>query len=104
MAESEQPFGDEFRARTYSGSFAKLFLNYDSDHGNFWNDNRNFWGNTRFCSQPDHSSGLAGRNVSPISQASTARAHSRPSQIAHTTSDWPRRVSPAANTPGTLEA
>ncbi len=26
------------------------------------------------------------------------RAHCRPSRIAHTTSDWPRRMSPAANT------
>ena len=29
---------------------------------------------------------------------STARAHPRPSAIAHTTSDCPRRISPAANT------
>jgi Endoribonuclease L-PSP len=50
-----------------------------------------------------YNSGLACRKLSPISQASTARAHSRPSQIAHTTSDCPRRVSPAANTPGTLD-
>ena len=27
------------------------------------------------------------------------RAHWRPSLIAHTISDWPRRASPAANTP-----
>ena len=33
---------------------------------------------------------------------STPRAHSRPSQIAQTTSDWPRRMSPQAKTPGTL--
>jgi bifunctional non-homologous end joining protein LigD len=30
------------------------------------------------------------------------RAASRPSQIAHTTSDCPRRASPHANTPGTV--
>jgi len=54
--------------------------------------------------QADHqSSGLEGRNVSPIRYASTARAASRPSHIAHTTSDCPRRVSPAAKTPGTLD-
>ena len=34
----------------------------------------------------------------PIRNSSTARAHWRPSRIAHTTSDWPRRMSPAANT------
>ena len=33
-----------------------------------------------------------------------SRAHCRPSRIAHTTSDWPRRMSPAANTLGTLVA
>src|SRR5437867_3286257 len=49
-----------------------------------------------------YSSGLAGRNVSPMRYASTPRAHSRPSQIAHTTSDCPRRASPHANTPGTV--
>ena len=32
-------------------------------------------------------------------KASTARAASRPSQIAHTTSDCPRRASPQAKTP-----
>ena len=47
-------------------------------------------------------SGLAGRNVSPMRYASTPRAASRPSQIAHTTSDCPRRASPHANTPGTV--
>jgi len=49
-----------------------------------------------------YTSGLAGRNVSPIRYASTPRAASRPSQIAHTTSDCPRRASPHANTPGTV--
>ena len=37
----------------------------------------------------------------PIRNSSTARAHCRPSRIAHTTSDCPRRMSPAANTFGT---
>ncbi len=35
------------------------------------------------------------------SQRSTARAHWRPSLIAQTISDWPRRASPAAKTPST---
>ena len=39
-----------------------------------------------------------------LNQASTAVAQRRPSSIAHTISDWPRRASPAANTPGTLVA
>ena len=33
--------------------------------------------------------------------SSIARAHCRPSRIAQTISDWPRRVSPAAKTLGT---
>ena len=37
------------------------------------------------------------------SKASTAVAQRRPSSIAHTISDWPRRASPAAKTPGTLD-
>jgi len=45
-----------------------------------------------------------GRLLLPIRKASTSRAHWRPSRIAHTTSDWPRRMSPAANTLGTLVA
>jgi hypothetical protein len=36
--------------------------------------------------------------------SSTARAHCRPSRIAHTTSDCPRRTSPAANTFATYVA
>ena len=36
---------------------------------------------------------------SPISHLSTPRAAFRPSAIAHTTSDWPRGISPAAKTP-----
>ena len=36
----------------------------------------------------------------PIRNSSTARAHWRPSRIAQTTSDWPRRMSPAAKTFG----
>ena len=35
-----------------------------------------------------------GRRVAPIRYSSTARAHCRPSRIAQTTSDWPRRMSP----------
>ena len=38
----------------------------------------------------------------PIRNSSTARAHWRPSRMAHTTSDWPRRMSPAAKTLLTL--
>src|SRR5688572_20463724 len=43
-----------------------------------------------------------GSSVAPISQRSHSRAAPRPSAMAHTTSDCPRRASPAANTPGTL--
>ncbi len=43
-----------------------------------------------------------GRWVCPISHRSIDRAASRPSWIAHTTSDWPRRMSPAAKTPSRL--
>ena len=39
-----------------------------------------------------------GSDVVPIRNLSIAWAHWRPSRIAHTTSDWPRRMSPAANT------
>ncbi|CFL17702.1 Uncharacterised protein [Burkholderia pseudomallei] len=39
-----------------------------------------------------------GNSELPIRYASTERAHWRPSRIAQTTSDWPRRMSPAANT------
>ena len=39
-----------------------------------------------------------GRAETPIRNSSTARAAWRPSRIAHTTSDWPRRMSPAVNT------
>ncbi len=39
-----------------------------------------------------------GSVVSPIRYWSTPRAHWRPSRIAHTTSDWPRRASPQAKT------
>ncbi len=41
-----------------------------------------------------------GRVVAPISVSSMAAAHWRPSRIAQTTSDWPRRMSPQANTFG----
>lgn len=43
-----------------------------------------------------------GRVVLPIKLSSIERAHWRPSRIAQTTSDWPRRMSPAANSRGTL--
>lgn len=39
-----------------------------------------------------------GKTEVPIKYSSTDRAHCRPSRIAHTTSDCPRRMSPAANT------
>ena len=42
-----------------------------------------------------------GSSENPMRNSSTERAHCRPSRIAHTTSDWPRRMSPAANTFGT---
>jgi hypothetical protein len=42
-----------------------------------------------------------GNSEVPMRNSSTALAHWRPSRIAHTTSDWPRRVSPAAKTFGT---
>jgi selenocysteine lyase/cysteine desulfurase len=41
-----------------------------------------------------------GNVVSPLSWRSMARAAWRPSRIAQTTSDWPFRMSPAANTFG----
>ena len=41
-----------------------------------------------------------GKPLAPIRNSSMARAHSRPSRIAQTTSDWPRRMSPAANSLG----
>src|SRR5579884_3787733 len=45
-----------------------------------------------------------GKFVRPIRYRSHSRAAPRPSLIAHTTRLWPRRMSPAANTPGTLVA
>jgi len=39
-----------------------------------------------------------GKSEQPIKNSSTARAHCRPSRIAQTTSDCPRRISPAVNT------
>ena len=39
-----------------------------------------------------------GKSEKPIKNSSAARAAWRPSRIAHTTRDWPRRMSPAANT------
>ncbi len=49
----------------------------------------------RFCCSRSQSLTAAGR-VDPISASSIARAAWRPSRIAQTTSDWPRRTSPAA--------
>ncbi len=51
-----------------------------------------------------HSKGwyYLGSSVRPISASSTARAHWRPSRMAQTTSDWPRRMSPAAKIFGWL--
>lgn len=43
-----------------------------------------------------------GSVVSPIKYLSTPFAARRPSAIAQTTNDWPRAMSPAAKTPGTL--
>ena len=40
----------------------------------------------------------ASRDGRRVRYSSTSRAHSRPSLIAQTTSDWPRRMSPAAKT------
>src|SRR4249919_1000026 len=51
-------------------------------------------------SEPGDASRHLGSVVVPIRYWSIARAHSRPSRIAHTTSDWPRRMSPAENTLG----
>lgn len=39
-----------------------------------------------------------GSVLAPIRNSSTARAHCRPSRMAQTTSDCPRRISPAAKT------
>ena len=44
----------------------------------------------------------AGNDDPPIRYASTPRAQLRPSAIAQTMSDWPRCMSPAVKTPGTL--
>jgi hypothetical protein len=52
----------------------------------------------------DHAAAQAdylGSSEEPVRNSSTERAHWRPSRIAQTTSDWPRRTSPAANTFGT---
>ena len=45
-----------------------------------------------------------GSVLDPIRKASTSRAHWRPSRMAQTTSDCPRRTSPAANTLATFVA
>src|SRR5260370_948069 len=46
----------------------------------------------------------AGSVLEPMRNASTARAAPRPSLIAQTTSDWPRRQSPAATIVGLFVA
>ena len=53
---------------------------------------------------PEHDfpSSYRGRSVAPIRCRSMARAHCLPSRMAQTTRLWPRRMSPAANTPSTL--
>jgi hypothetical protein len=48
----------------------------------------------RMRADPPH----RGSSVEPIRNLSTACAAWRPSRIAHTTSDWPRRMSPAVKT------
>jgi len=54
-------------------------------------------------SKPRHTSSIhIGRIVAPISSLSMACAAWRPSRIAQTTSDWPRRMSPATKTLPTL--
>ncbi len=45
---------------------------------------------------------LVSKRELPIKNSSTLRAHSLPSLMAHTTSDCPRRISPAVNTLGML--
>jgi len=50
----------------------------------------------------DKASTYLGRTLLPIKYSSTDFAHWRPSRIAQTTSDCPRRISPAANTLGWL--
>ena len=45
--------------------------------------------------------GATDRIAPRVEPPSTCSAHWRPSLIAHTTSDWPRRASPAAKTPST---
>lgn len=45
-----------------------------------------------------------GNDDDPVRNSSTARAHCRPSRMAQTTSDWPRRMSPAAKTLGCVVA
>jgi hypothetical protein len=50
---------------------------------------------------PDRRDADFWRQVRPTRYSSMPRAAWRPSAMAHTTSDWPRRMSPAAKTPGT---
>jgi hypothetical protein len=55
------------------------------------------------ASQANMAAPVRGRVVAPMRRLSMARAASRPSAIAQTTRDCPRRMSPAAKTPGTLD-
>src|SRR6266851_4242057 len=50
--------------------------------------------------KPGNGGSYLGRFVVPIKNSSMARAQRRPSRIAHTASDWPRRISLAENTLG----
>jgi len=50
--------------------------------------------------KPGNDGSYLGRFVVPIKNSSIARAQGRPSRIAHTASDWPRRMSPAESTSG----
>jgi hypothetical protein len=55
---------------------------------------------TAFLKSGSEPRAYLGRSVFPIRNVSIDRAHSRPSRMAQTTSDWPRRMSPAVNTFG----
>src|SRR3989304_1514295 len=50
------------------------------------------------CACQNRRNSQRGSSDEPMRNSSTARAHCRPSRMAQTTSDWPRRVSPAAYT------
>ena len=58
------------------------------------------------CQRSATAVGVTGRGSidAPVSQVSAAAAAARPSAMAQTISDWPRRESPQAKTPGTVVA